>query len=40
MDSLCSEQSLLRLSMNRVPNSQDLARELGIPLALVVKPFG
>ena len=40
MDDFNSDKSLMRLTTDRVPNSNQLAKELGIPIAIVVKPYG
>jgi len=40
MDDYNTDKSLLRLTTERIPNSASLAKECGIPLAILVKPFG
>ena len=40
MDELCADKSLLRVTTDRIPNSSALQKELGVPLALLIKPFG
>jgi len=35
-----SEKSLLRMTTDRVPNTNALQKEIGIPLGVIVKPFG
>ena len=40
MDELCADKSLLRVTTDRIPNSHNLQKDLGIPLALLIKPFG
>ena len=37
---LSADKSLLRVTTDRVPNSASLAKDCGIPLAILVKPFG
>lgn len=40
MDDYCSDKSLLRVTTDRIPNSNTLQKDLGIPLAILVKPYG
>ena len=40
MDELCADKSLLRVTTDRIPNTSALQKELGIPLALLIKPYG
>ena len=40
MDEFNSDKSLIRLTMDRIPNTPDLRKSIGIPLAIIVKPFG
>ena len=40
MDDYNSDKSLLRLTTDRVPSTAQQAKESGIPLAIIVKPFG
>jgi hypothetical protein len=40
MDELNADKSLLRVTTDRIPFSQALQKDLGIPLALLIKPFG
>jgi hypothetical protein len=40
MDEFNSDKSLLRLTMDRVPHSLELYKSIGVPLAILVKPFG
>lgn len=40
MDDYCADKSLLRLTTDRIPNSNSLQKDLGIPLAIVIKPYG
>ena len=40
MDELCADKSLLRATTDRIPNSHALQKDLGVPLALLIKPFG
>ena len=40
MDELCADKSLLRVTTDRIPNTNALMKDLAIPLALLIKPFG
>ena len=40
MDELNADKSLLRVTTDRIPNTHELKRDLGVPLAIVIKPFG
>ena len=40
MDDICADKSLLRVTTDRIPSTNALQKELGIPLALLIKPFG
>lgn len=40
MDDLCADKSLLRTTTDRIPSTHSLQKDLGIPLALLIKPFG
>ena len=40
MDDYNSDKSLLRLTTERIPNTAQLAKDCGIPLAIVIKPYG
>lgn len=40
MDDFNSDKSLLRVTTERFPNTGALQKQLGIPLAIIVKPFG
>jgi hypothetical protein len=40
MDELNADKSLLRVTTDRIPNTNSLQKDLGIPLALLIKPFG
>lgn len=40
MDEKCADKSLLRTTTDRIPNTDALSKDLGIPLAILVKPFG
>ena len=40
MDELCADKSLLRVTTDRIPSTNALQKECGIPLALLIKPFG
>ena len=35
-----SDKSLLRMTTDRIPSTGQLAKELAIPMAILVKPFG
>ena len=37
---MCADKSLLRVTTDRIPNNHNLAKDLGIPLAIVIKPYG
>ena len=40
MDELNADKSLLRVTTDRIPHSHTLSKDLGVPLALLIKPFG
>ena len=40
MDDYNTDKSLLRCTTDRFPSTSQLQKELGIPLAIIVKPFG
>ena len=40
MDELSADKSLLRVTTDRIPNTNTLQKDLGIPVALLIKPFG
>ena len=40
MDELNADKSLLRVTTDRIPNSHALQKDLNVPLALLIKPFG
>lgn len=40
MDDYNSDKSLLRVTTDRFPATAQIQKELGIPLGIVVKPFG
>jgi protein transport protein SEC24 len=40
MDELNADKSLLRVTTDRIPSTNGLQKDLGIPLALLIKPFG
>ena len=40
MDDLCADKSLLRCTTDRIPNNHSLQKDLSVPLALLIKPFG
>ena len=40
MDELNADKSLLRVTTDRIPHNHALSKDLGIPLALLIKPFG
>ncbi len=40
MDDICADKSLLRVTTDRVPATNSLQKDLGIPLAILVKPYG
>ena len=40
MDDKCADKSLLRVTTDRVPSTNSLQKDLGIPLAIVIKPYG
>ena len=40
MDELNADKSLLRVTTDRIPSTNSLQKDLGIPLALLIKPFG
>ena len=40
MDELCADKSLLRVTTDRIPSTQVLQKDLGIPIAMMIKPFG
>ena len=40
MDELSADKSLLRVTTDRIPSNHGLSKDLGIPLALLIKPFG
>ena len=35
-----SDKSLLRMTTDRVPSTGQLAKEIGIPIGILVKPYG
>jgi protein transport protein SEC24 len=40
MDEYNSDRSLLRVTTERIPANSQLAKDCGIPLAIIVKPYG
>lgn len=40
MDDYNSDKSLLRVTTDRIPSTAQQAKESGIPLAIIVKPYG
>ena len=40
MDDYNSDKSLLRVTTERIPNNAQLAKDCGIPLAIIIKPYG
>ena len=40
MDDYNSDKSLLRVTTERIPSTAQLAKDCGIPLAIIVKPYG
>lgn len=40
MDELSADKSLLRVTTDRIPNNHGLSKDCGIPLAIVIKPYG
>ena len=40
MDELNADKSLLRVTTDRIPNSNAMQKDLSIPLAICIKPFG
>lgn len=40
MDDYNADKSLLRMTTDRIPSNPGLAKDSGIPLAILVKPFG
>ena len=39
-EELNADKSLLRVTTDRIPNTNGMAKDLGIPLAICIKPFG
>ena len=39
-DELNADKSLLRVTTDRIPNSNAMQKDLSIPLAICIKPFG
>lgn len=37
---MCADKSLLRVTTERFPNTNTMQKDLGIPLAILIKPFG
>ena len=40
MDEYNSDKSLLRVTTERIPSNAQLSKDTGIPLAIIVKPYG
>jgi hypothetical protein len=40
MDDYNTDKSLLRVTTDRIPSTAQQAKESGIPLAIIVKPYG